>query len=291
MSELRDFDLDKPDFDESEIGEGGGGGAGSKPPIWPYLAGAGLLLLIVGAWFFFGREDKPVESPSPAVEEPAQEPLPGTGEMEQPPVVVLPPLAESDDWMRAVVGQLSSHPTLGEWLLTDELVRRFTAAVDNVAAGNLPKRQVAFMAPDESFKATEAGGRTVVDPASYDRFDRMIGVVESFDTRGTAELYRSLVPLLDESYAELGYPGRSFEQTLTRAINRLLSTPVVDGDVELVAKVSSYEYADPRLEALTDAQKQFLRLGPDNLRRMQTKVRQLALALGIPAEDLYNPPG
>lgn len=290
MSELRDFDLEKPGSEGADIG-GDGGGADAGPPIWPYLVGAGILLLLVGVWYFFGRGDAPPEPPAVAAEQPAVEPLPGTGEMEQPPVVDLPSLAESDDWMRAVVGQLSSHPALAEWLMSDELLQRFTAAVDNVAEGNTPRRQVDFMAPDESFEATEAGGRVMLDPASYARFDRMIGVAESFDTRGTAELYRSLEPLLDEAYAELGYPDRTFEQTLTRAVNRLLSTPVVDGEVDLVAKVSSYEYADPRLEALTDAQKQFLRLGPDNLRRLQTKVRQLALAVGIPAADLYNPPG
>ena len=284
MSELQDFDLDAPGSDGPEEV----GGPPEERQTWPYLVGAAILVLLIGIWFFFFRGEAPPEPEDPVVAETTTEPKPGTGEMEQAPEVDLPALAESDDWMRAVVGQLSSHPVVAEWLLTDELVRRFTAAVDNVAQGNSPRRQVDFMAPDESFEARSAGERTVIPAASYDRFDGMIGVVESFDTRGTAELYRSLEPLLEESYAELGYPDKSFEQTLVRAINTLLSTPIVEGDVELTAKVSSYEYADPRLEALSDAQKQFLRLGPDNLRRLQTKVRQLALAMGIPAGDLYG---
>lgn len=287
MSDLHDFELDTPGSEES----GELGGPARRPPRWPWVAGTAIALLSVAVWFFFFREAAPPEPVEPAATESLAEPEPGTGEMEQAPIVDLPALADSDEWMRAVVGQLSSHPQVVEWLMTDELIRRFTAAVDNVAEGNSPRRQVDFMVPDDSFEAVSAGSRTVVAEDSYDRFDGMIGVVESFDTRGTAELYRSLEPLLDESYRELGYPDRDFEQTLIRAVNTLLSTPIVEGEVELTEKVSSFEYADPRLEALSDAQKQFLRLGPDNLRRLQAKVRELALAVGIPAEDLHGSAG
>jgi len=47
-----------------------------------------------------------------------------------------------------------------------------------------------------------------------------------------------------------------------------------------------YAYADQRLESLTPAQKQLLRTGPRNVRIIQTSLRQIALALGIPPERL-----
>jgi len=50
-----------------------------------------------------------------------------------------------------------------------------------------------------------------------------------------------------------------------------------------------YGFADLDLEALTAAQKQLLRMGPRNVRIIQSSLRQIALALGIPAERLPAP--
>jgi len=49
-----------------------------------------------------------------------------------------------------------------------------------------------------------------------------------------------------------------------------------------------YGYADPRLEELTAAQKHLLRTGPRNALVIQTSLRAIALALGIPPERLPN---
>jgi hypothetical protein len=47
-----------------------------------------------------------------------------------------------------------------------------------------------------------------------------------------------------------------------------------------------YEFTSPNLEALTGAQRQLLRTGPDNVRAIQAALRNIALALGIPSERL-----
>jgi hypothetical protein len=47
-----------------------------------------------------------------------------------------------------------------------------------------------------------------------------------------------------------------------------------------------YAFADPRDEGLTPAQKQLLRMGPGNARIVQAKLREIALALGIPPQRL-----
>ena len=47
----------------------------------------------------------------------------------------------------------------------------------------------------------------------------------------------------------------------------------------VVPGVKSFEFDDPRLEALSSVEKQLLRLGPDNLERVQTKAAELAAAL------------
>ena len=57
-------------------------------------------------------------------------------------------------------------------------------------------------------------------------------------------------------------------------------TPIPDGPVAVTARGGVYGFADPRLEALSPAQKLLLRSGPDNARRVQTQLSAIAAALG-----------
>ncbi|GAH52328.1 unnamed protein product, partial [marine sediment metagenome] len=79
---------------------------------------------------------------------------------------------------------------------------------------------------------------------------------------------------------------RFFDKTLTVAIVELLKAPVVEGDILLEAKVVSYKMADPELENLSEAQKHLIRMGPENVRKIQAKLREIGLALGIPENKL-----
>jgi len=47
-----------------------------------------------------------------------------------------------------------------------------------------------------------------------------------------------------------------------------------------------YAFADALDERLTAAQKQVLRMGPENTRIVRAKLREIALALGIPSARL-----
>jgi hypothetical protein len=69
----------------------------------------------------------------------------------------------------------------------------------------------------------------------------------------------------------------------------LLDTPAVDGAVLLKPKGIGYAYADERIESLTGAQKQLLRMGPRNVRIIKMRLRDIGLALGIPPAQLPVP--
>ena len=198
----------------------------------------------------------------------------------------LPPLGASDELVRRTAAELSSRPALAEWLATDSLVRRFVGAVVQVAAGRSPRDELAFMEPERDFSVRDPGAPTapaVVDPASYRRYDAVAATVASLDTRGTAELYRRLRPLFQEAYRDLGFREGSFDGTLARAVETLLAVPVPEGPVEVVPSgADAWEYGDPQLEALAPAQKHLLRMGPENIRRVQGKLRELAEALELP---------
>jgi hypothetical protein len=250
------------------------------------LIGIGIILLLAvaaGIYYLISHKvEKPAEDTSlQAPPPPATESIPPTASLE---ALNLPSLEldKSDEILRRLAQDISSHPGLSAWMKTRELIRRFVAAVDNVANGLSPKSQVDFFAPKGEFKAVRREGGLVILQASYDRYNPVADVIISLDARASARLYTALKPILQQAYTELGYPDADFHDTLTQAIAELLSTPVVEGRVLLEKKVASYAYVDETLEGLSQAQKQFLRMGPDNVQIIQTKLRELAVACGIP---------
>lgn len=227
----------------------------------------------------------------------------------------LPPLDASDALVRDLVAGLSSRPRLAEWLATDRLVRRFVGAVVSVAAGTSPRDELEFLGPEGEFRVRRPGGGdgagagdgepaageavggdasgaagrpAVIDPASYDRYDPVAATFVSLDTEGTAEIYRRLRPLFREAHRELGFSEGSFDGTLARAVENLLAVPIPDGPVEVVpaAEGTDWAYRDAELEGLSPAQKHLLRMGPENVRRVQAKLRELARALDLPVVGL-----
>ena len=93
-----------------------------------------------------------------------------------------------------------------------------------------------------------------------------------------------LAPLLDAAYSELGYPDTPFSSALGRAIDHLLAAPVVEDPPVVTSGMVFHEYASERLAALSPAQKQFIGMGPDNVRTVQAKLRAIADALALASD-------
>jgi hypothetical protein len=262
-----------------------------RPPPGVWVA-AGLLVVaaLVAAYFTFsgGRSEPPpqtVEAPPAQAPEAPPEPLGG-----QPEPIVLPPLDESDALVRELIAKLSSHPRVAAWLATEGLIRNFAVVVTNIADGATPAGHLKALAPSGSFRFVERGGGMFVDPRSYDRYATLADATGAIDPKGAAALYATLKPRIEEAYRELGFPDTPFDRTLERALVRLLGTPIPDDPIAVEPRGIVYGYADERLENLSAAQKQLLRMGPRNARVVQRSLREIALALGIPIERLPPPP-
>lgn len=210
---------------------------------------------------------------------------------EEKEALKLPPveLDKSDELLRRLAQELSSHPRLSAWLKGKDLIRKFVAAVDNIANGQSPRIQVDFFTPLGKFDVVKKDGRFFIDPRSYERYNLVSDVFISLDTKSCLRLFRGLKPLFQDAYKELGYPTEDFNDTLIRAIEELLRVPVVDAPVEVEKKVVSYGFVDEELEGLSPAQKHFLRMGPENVQVIQTKLREAALGLGLTKDQLPRP--
>ncbi len=279
-------------FDGGSFDSGGSGAAGEPhysgrrreglPALVGGLLIAGALLVtLLVYWRFFHRvTENPVESPELALR-PSTPPPPAAVAPPPPEPVELPLLEESDPFIRGAVATLSARPELVRWLATDSLVERFVATVDNVARGESPRKHLGFLAPKGRFEVAEAEGEVRANPATYDRYDLLTQVILSLDTEGVAETYAQILPLLDEGYQRLGYPAGAFENVLAQAFQRLNRVAVAPDAPALEPRLKSYHFADPELEALGEAEKHLLRLGPENGRQVQLKLRQLGRALGL----------
>jgi hypothetical protein len=193
----------------------------------------------------------------------------------------VPQLDASDDFVRALIRQLSQKPEWAAWLASGDLVRAFVVSVDKIAVGSSPAHELKPAAPQARFQTLGAGRTLRVDPRSYDRYNSLANVVDAIDPEGAARAYRRLRPLMQQAFEELGYVNLPFDDRLARALGRLVDVPVQEGDVMLRATSVTFQFADPELEALSPAQKHMLRMGPHNMRLVQTKLRAFARAAGL----------
>lgn len=271
MSEIDDRTLVRPD----ELG--GRRRVGTMPssrlPI-AVIAALGLLLGGIGAWWWT-RE--PARSPQPATAATGTEAAvtPAT-EAARP----LPPLGQMDTFLRALLGGLSSSPELARWLATDDLIQQMANAIDRVSRGQSPARDVAVLKPGGTFGTSGLRQRATIDPTSYRRYDGLALLVSSLDARSVADAYRTIQPRLDEAYRGLGRSEGTVDHAVSIALQTLIDTPVVREPIRVVPGTGvTYAYADPALETLTAAQKQLLRMGPDNVARIRERLQEIKAAI------------
>ena len=246
-----------------------------------------VILAAVFGWWYLGRDSvdetqetvvaatpTPVPEPTPTLEERLSSRLSGTT------------LSTSDIVVRELVSEISSNPKLIAWLVNEDLVRRFVASVNNIASGVSPQAHLGFLRPKEGFEVDQRrNGVLVIEADSYGRYDVVAQVFASLDTDGTVALYRELEPLIDEAYAEIGPADVKFDDRLDRAFDLLLAVPVLEGPAQVEQLIVTYAWADDELEALSGAQRHFLRMGPENVSLIQGKLGELRAALTAPIPE------
>lgn len=271
-----DIDLNKPSSDERL-----GPSPRQGPPL-ALLVGIGVLLVALGAAYIFLRRP-PLEPSAPAKTPSKTAPVQQAEPGEQ---IVLPPLDHTDPIVRQLVERLSSHPTVAAWLTTDGLIMNFVMVTARIANGETPVGELKALGPIPRFRTSGPDENRSIDPSSYRRYDRHAAAVAALDARGAARLYATLKPRIAEGYRRLGSGDGEFDRVLERAIVELLRVPVIDGQIALVPHGLVYAFEDPRLQELSAPQKQLLRMGPQNVRAVQAKLREIAPHIGIPESRL-----
>lgn len=227
-----------------------------------------LALAAAVAWYLL--RPAPVAPAPPPPQQPAPQPI-----ADAP----LPLPAVSDAQVKSALSAVSPRPELQTWLAAGDLLDRWTVIADNLAEDVSPRKQLAFLAPEQKFRAAGKEGNEQIDLRSYQRYDLFAEVVASVDAKEFAAAVRALHPLLEATYHKLGYPDRKLDDLLQKALQRLIDAPVVEGPLQVVPKGALYRFAVPELEAQGPVEKHLLRMGPRNTRLIQSKAREIAAAL------------
>lgn len=235
----------------------------------------------------------PVTPEAPAIENPIEVAVPETTATVAGPAA-LPGLGDSDPLVTEKLTELLGRKTVLTFLQLDGFARRVVATVDNLARSHAPPKVWPVNPTPERFTVQRGGdGVETIAPANSQRYAPVVQMIESVDTARAVGLYRSLYPLFQQAYEELGFPGKYFNDRLVQVLDHLIATPVPTGPlavtlVEVKGEVPSlrpwvrYEYANPAYEALSAGQKILLRVGPDNQRRLQAKMKDIRQKVARP---------
>lgn len=231
-------------------------------------------------WYWYGSRPRPAAA-TPVVPAAAPAPVSPEPQISHPIAAdnaaasaALPALNDSDPVAHdSLVGVLGRH-AVEQFLVPQNVVRHFVATVDN-----LPRRKLAAelrpVKPTPGQAATAAQGEiTTLSDANFERYAPLMRVVQATDVKALALVYERLYPLFQQSYEDLGYPGKYFNDRLVEVIDHLLQAPEVSAPIKLVQPKVFYEYADPGLESRSAGQKLLIRMGPANARAIKAKLRE-----------------
>ena len=267
------------------------------------LLSLALVLVIAVGYLLLAQPPQPAIAPEPVLVRPPPIQTDSTGSLaavatsssealrpkqierpDQPKPLVepqadLPELNMSDNRFRPALAELSPSGLLLEWLIDEELIRKLVVTIDNMAEGRIPRKHSLLLPMIDKFRPSQQGDQVWLDGYNFSRYNAYIEAFESIASDDWVQLYRQYYPLMQQAYAELGYPRRQFHARVLQALDHLLQSPVIPRALALEQPSVMYTYADPKLEQLSGVHKQMLRIGPVNSTRLLDRLRVLRAAL------------
>lgn len=198
----------------------------------------------------------------------------------EPEVIAEPEVLDMSDQAikQALITTLES-PILSTLVVNESIIANMVASVVNTADGKLPENVSVLTAPQNEFSVFAQGDNQFITPESFTRYNVY---AQTFADIKTDSLLRLLTDYNDEittQFEQITPPNSDFNTTLIGAINELLDTPTVSLPIAVESDSVMYRFVNPQLEALSPAQKQLVRMGPDNMRVVKRKLRELRDAL------------
>ncbi|MGZ9896970.1 DUF3014 domain-containing protein [Shewanella gaetbuli] len=276
----------------------------SEPKAAPNTALIGIVVVLVIAaatYFYINSQELPpepvepipVQLPEPVPAEPIEqapieEPIieetieapsdtVSLGEPETPVVEAepLPDLSESDDFMEQKALAVADGMKIDPLIIKKDMARQLVVFVDNLAQGEVIRKASPLKGPESNFTVSEITNKTYLNPDSYHRYDLYADFISGLDKQQLANTYQELAPLFEQAFDELGYSDLPFDERMQQVFKMVLDAPIIEDPIELTSISVNYQFADPNLEALPNAQKLLIRMGPKNTRKIKDAVKKL----------------
>ena len=262
-----------------------------------------LAALAAGVWWYFLRAPLPVpalepvpselppepatgegESPRYPVPEPAPEHAPSQAEevessVEPGPPEPLPPLDESDSFMRSALARIFSAGVLDIWLKDERIVERLVVTINSLDGPAIPLRFWPVRHIEGLPEVERAGDTLRWSEANFERYRQPVAILQGAEPRTVARVYFRNYPLFQEAYDSLGLEDAYFNDRLVEIVDHLLDAPELEPGFAVKQPKVLYEYADPALESQSWGRKVLMRMGPDNAAAVKAWLRELRAEL------------
>ena len=181
--------------------------------------------------------------------------------------------------MRSALSNLSDPPLFLDSFYTSNPLQRIAAIVDSSSKGIVIPRLLLLKPLQDKFRTIEQKGVLVMDPSGYVRFDPYVERLVSLDTNKLKELFHKYRPYLEQAYAAHGYQQEAFDNAIMKSLDEIISATPINAAIAIQRHEAIYRFVDEDLEALSEIHKQLLRMGPDNMKKIQSLAKDLRLSL------------
>lgn len=190
----------------------------------------------------------------------------------------LPPLEQSDDSFKMSISQVSKE--LARWFNPKHVIRKYITLINDLSQQQILFKNRKFIKSPQKIIVKSDSQGLYLTQESYRRFDKFANAVASIDVDKGLNLFLTYRPLFIQVYDGFGYPQKyGLEDIFLKAAASVLDAPVIDTRIALLKHSIRYKFADKKLEALNDVDKQMLRMGPGNTKKIKAKIRELVEAI------------
>ena len=191
---------------------------------------------------------------------------------------LLPPLDESDEIFRENLVGMS--PGLGVWLQGENLITSYMTIINDFSQGLRIYKHMRFLSLSKPFAVKQDQQGLFIDPAGYNRYNQLVAAVNAISVQEALSLYKRYRPLFQQVFEQFGYPDdHHVDDIMKKAVANIVAAPVIEARIGLIRPTVRYKFADKNIESLDPVQKQMIRMGPENTRVVQSKLRAFVVAL------------
>jgi len=187
----------------------------------------------------------------------------------------LPQLETSDSFVLDSLASLVENKSLMNIFHTEQLIHNIVATIDNLPSQRAPMSVMPIETAKGKFITMEGKGALVISPKNKARYTTYVKFAEETDAKKLVELYVRLYPLFQQSYEELGYPNKYFNDRMIVVLDNLLAAPEIKEPVQLVQPKYYYLYADSNIEGRSIGQKILMRIGSNNEMVIISKLKDI----------------